>query len=100
MSHYLILAWDAPDVAALRSATRDNHLAHIAQIVESVAIAGPLRDEKGAIAGSMFILIADMQAEAEALLRRDPYFAAGVWAKWTINPFTPVAGEWTGGGIW
>lgn len=94
------MAWDVADSTPIRAAVRDAHFLHIARIIDKVAVAGPLKDASGAIIGSLVVLdVADAE-EAEAVLQSDPYFAAGVWARWTIHPFLAAAGEWVGGKIW
>jgi uncharacterized protein len=100
MSHFVVLAWDAPDSAAARAATRDAHFAHISTVVDRIAVAGPLKDDAGATIGSLFVLSVESAAAAEALLRADPYFTAGIWAKWSILPFVAAAGTWVGGTTW
>ena len=69
-------------------------------MMERIAVAGPLKDAGGANIGSLFVLNVESAAEAEAALRSDPYFAAGVWAKQEIHPFLAAAGEWVGGTTW
>jgi uncharacterized protein len=100
MTHFAIIAWDVPDSAPIRAAARDAHFARIEQIIDKVAVAGPLRDADGNNIGSLIILDVADAAEAEALFRADPYFAAGVWDQWTISPFLAAAGTWLGGTIW
>jgi uncharacterized protein len=96
----VIVAWDAPDSAPLRAAARDDHFAHIERIIDKVAVAGPLKDADGAFVGSMILLDVADAAEAESVLRSDPYFAAGVWDRWTIHAYLAAAGDWVGGKIW
>ncbi len=100
MSHFVVLAWDVADSAPIRDATRDAHFAHIGRIMDKIAVAGPLKDADGTNIGSLFVLDVGDAAEAEALLRSDPHFAAGVWDRWTVHPFLAAAGEWVGGSIW
>lgn len=100
MSHFAIMAWDIANSAPIRAAMRDAHFSHIERIVDKVAVAGPLKDADGAIVGSLVVLNVADAAEAEAVLRSDPYFTAGVWERWTIHPFVAAAGEWVGGKIW
>jgi uncharacterized protein len=99
-SHFAIIAWDAPNSAAPRARASAAHFAHIDRIIDRIAIAGPLKDDDGQNIGSMLVFKAETAAEAEALFRSDPYFAAGVWDRWTINAFLPAAGDWIGGKIW
>jgi uncharacterized protein len=99
-THYAIIAWDVPDSAQKRADARDAHFAHIGKVIDQIAIAGPLKNDAGDNIGSMLIVRAKTMADAEAMLKQDPYFAAGVWERWTINMFVPAAGEWVGGTTW
>jgi uncharacterized protein len=98
--HYAILAWDGPDGSSKRNEHRAAHFAHIETIMETIAIAGPLKTDDGNFAGSMLVVKADSPTEAEAILRADPYFAGGVWERWEIFPFVAAAGKWVGGKTW
>ena len=100
MSHFSIFAWDAPNSIEPRASAQSDHFAHVETMMEKIAIAGPLKDSKGSSIGSLFVLKAETLDEAEAILRSDPYFKAGVWERWEIHPFVPAAGEWIGGKIW
>ncbi|HEV2567432.1 YciI family protein [Sphingomonas sp.] len=100
MPHFAIIARDAPDSAAKRDAHRAAHFARVEQIMGQVAVAGPLKDDKGVIIGSLIVLDVADAAEARSLLESDPYFAAGVWADIEIQPFLAAAGTWIGGKIW
>ena len=100
MSHFAVIAWDVPDSGPIRDKARGAHFAHIERIINKVAVAGPLKDAGGAIVGSLVVLDVVDAVEAEAVFKSDPYFAAGVWATWTINPFVAAAGEWVGGKTW
>jgi hypothetical protein len=99
-SHFAIVAWDGPGSAEKRDSAQAAHFAHVEAIMDRIAIAGPLRDDTGQSIGSIFVLRVESAVEAETLLRADPYFAAGVWDRWTINAFLPAAGGWIGGKIW
>lgn len=100
MTLYAVMSWDSPGSAVPRAAHRDAHFAHIGTIVDKIAVAGPLKDDAGTIIGSLVVLKVDSRAEAEAVLKTDPYYAAGVWKEWDIHPFLAAAGEWVGGTIW
>lgn len=97
---YAVIAWDGPDGPTLRDSYRLAHFAHIETIIDKVLIAGPLKDRDGAFTGSLVVVKAENEAEAEAILKSDPYFAAGVWARWEVQAFVPAAGDWIGGKIW
>jgi uncharacterized protein len=100
MTRFAVIAWDVADSATLREAARDAHFAHIERVIDKIAVAGPLKDDAGANIGSLFVLDVANAAEAEALIRSDPYFAAGVWDRWAVHPFLAAAGEWVGGKTW
>jgi uncharacterized protein len=97
---FAITAWDAPGAETIRSATRAAHLMQIETIMEKIAVAGPLKTDNGGFVGSLLIVKAADRAEALAILESDPYFRAGVWNRWEINPFVAAAGQWPGGKIW
>ena len=97
---YAIVARDKPGAAAVRMERLKQHLAHIEEHLDRLAVAGPLRDEDGAFVGSLLIVKADSEAEARALLEADPYFQAGIWADITVCAFGAVAGDWVGGKTW
>jgi len=79
MSYFAVMAWDGTNSAARRAAARTAHFTHIERIIDKVAVAGPLKDSQGAMIGSLVVLDVADAAEAEALLKSDPYFEAGVW---------------------
>jgi uncharacterized protein len=99
-NHFAIIAWDGPNSAELRAAANADHFAHIETIMDKIAIAGPLKDDEGQNIGSMLVLKAESVDEAEAIMKSDPYFKAGVWARWDVRAFLPAAGNWIGGKIW
>jgi uncharacterized protein len=100
MSYFAIVSHDAPDSVGPRADARDAHFAHIETILDKIAVAGPLKDADGNNIGSLVVLKCDSAADAEAILKSDPYFKAGVWERWDIYPFLPAAGDWIGGKIW
>ncbi len=100
VKHYAIVAWDGPAAAEARNAARAAHFARIEAILPNLAIAGPLKDEHGAFTGSLVIVTAADQAEALAIFQANPYFIAGVWARYEIHDFLPAAGGWIGGTSW
>ena len=100
MTLFAVLAWDVADSATPRLAARDDHFAHIATVVDRIAVAGPLKDAAGRAVGSLLVFDVETADEAEALLKRDPYYLAGVWARFEIHPFLAAAGQWVGGTIW
>jgi uncharacterized protein len=100
MNYFVILAWDVAYSAPRREKALAAHFAHIETVMDHIAVAGPLKNDSGGNIGSMFVLKVDSVADAEAILKVDPYFKAGVWERWTIHPFVGAAGEWVGGKTW
>jgi uncharacterized protein YciI len=90
-SYFAILAMDGPDSAGLRQQHREGHLAHFRANADKLAVAGPLTGDQ---AGSLVIVRAESEAEAEAFIRQDPFHHAGVWESIQIFPFRPASGVW------
>ena len=51
-----------------------------------LAISGPFTDAPGAL----IVYEANSAEDAEALLKADPFHAAGVFVRWTIRAWNPV----------
>jgi uncharacterized protein YciI len=83
---FIITAIDKPDAFALRTATREAHLAFVNQ-TETVRLAGPVLDEKGDMAGSHFIVEAPDLAAIKAWHAQDPYVKAGLFQSSEIRPW-------------
>lgn len=97
---YAIFAWDSEGAETRREDARDAHFAHVENIIDSIAVAGPLKTSEGGFAGSLVVVKADSLEIATAILKSDPYYKAGVWDRYEIHPFVAAAGEWIGGKIW
>lgn len=100
MNHYAIIAWDGSDAATARATARAAHFARIEGIMGNLAIAGPMKDERGRFTGSLIIVTAESKAAAQAIFEADPYYTAGVWESFEIHDFLPAAGQWVGGTTW
>ena len=98
--YYAIIAHDRPDAAPIRTEKLKQHLAHVVEHLDRLAVAGPLRDEAGAFTGSLLIVKAESEADARALLESDPYYRANVWSDIEVRAFGAVAGDWVGGKTW
>ena len=75
---------DAEKVGAIRPA----HRAYLTSLIEQgkLVASGPFADASGAL----IIYEADTHEAAEAILKADPFHAAGVFLKWTIRPWKMV----------
>ena len=67
---------------------RPTHRQYLSSLLQKgqLAIAGPFTDGWGAL----IVYEANSAEEAEALLKGDPFHAAGVFVRWTIRPWNPV----------
>lgn len=91
---FVIIGWDAPDSREKRPAARPRHLEHWKDWAESgrIMVAGPMTD----FAGSVFIVDAPSQEEAEAKIKADPFLLEGIFVRVEVHPFRktlPVA-DW------
>lgn len=90
---------DGDGAAALREQHLAAHLDHVEAHIADYAIAGPLKDGEETI-GSMLVIKADTQADAQRKFEADPYFSAGIWFSISASEFRGVAGDWVGGAAW
>ena len=69
-------------------AARPAHRAYLTSLIEKNQLfaSGPYLDGYGAL----IIYEADSPEAAEALIQGDPFFAAGVFLKWTVRPWKMV----------
>jgi uncharacterized protein YciI len=70
------------------NATRPAHRAYLTSLVETDQLfaSGPFEDGYGAL----IVYEAATPEAAEALLKADPFHAAGVFVRWTIRPWKVV----------
>ena len=68
--------------------TRPVHRQYLAGLRErgQLVASGPFTDDSGAL----IIYEADSKEAAEALLKGDPFHAAGVFVSWALRPWNPV----------
>lgn len=99
-TYHLLVCTDAPGSDAPREREMQGHLRFIERHIERIALAGPRTDGKQPIDGSIFVIRADSEEDARALLMHDPYFQAGVWERIDIHPFRAVCGRLIGGTTW
>jgi uncharacterized protein YciI len=88
--YFVITAFDRPDAASLRLATRPTHRDYLNGEHEHVKVklAGPLvADDNETMIGSMLVVEADSHASAEKFSEGDPYRIAGLFSEVTIRPW-------------
>lgn len=93
MPTFVLHCLDKPDSLELRMATRERHLAYVQSRAADVKIAGPMLDDAGGMAGSMFILDVADKAAAEAFNAADPYTQAGLWRQVELNAVKITFGQ-------
>jgi uncharacterized protein YciI len=95
---FAIIAEDKPDGVAHRMAVRPTHLKHLETIADRVVLAGPFLDAQGKPCGSLLVIEAADQAEAEAIAARDPYVTEGVFESYQLRPWSWAINNPTGRG--
>ena len=97
---YFFVCMDRENTADLRRDHMFGHLDHIEKYNDLYRIAGPIKGSDGEIHGSFFMVKADSEAEAMAVISGDPYVTCGMFKDTTPMPLTPACGEWMGGVTW
>jgi uncharacterized protein YciI len=92
MATFVLMCVDHPGALDRRMATREAHLAYAREHISMVKLAGPLLDDDGQMAGSMFILEAPDKAAVEAFSAADPYRLAGVFERVEIRSWKVTVG--------
>ena len=92
MALFVITASDHAGALELRTAHRPAHRAYLAEQAAMIKVAGPLLDETGQMAGSLFIVEAASAAEAKAFSDADPFSKVGLFAQVEIRPWLLTVG--------
>lgn len=83
---YLVHCLDGPDKYSLREQLTNTHREYMENYRQKILIGGPLLDESGLKRiGSAFIMQADSKEEIEVLLKKEPYYNAGVFESVVIR---------------
>ncbi|MEW6245254.1 MAG: YciI family protein [Nitrospirota bacterium] len=85
---FVIIGFDGPDGQAKRKIHRSAHLAKLEPLNAQgrVILAGPLTDQTG----SLIVIEAKSQEEAEQFAREDPYTVHGVFERVEVHPFLQI----------
>jgi len=98
---FMFTCLDGANTAPLRSKHLFAHLDHIEVHNEKYRVAGPMRHSPdGDIFGSFFIVEANNEDEAWALMKGDPYISSDMYETVIVNHFVPACGALLGGVIW
>ena len=75
----------------LTATHRPAHRAYLTKLIENdqAVAAGPFLDDSGAL----IVYEAESPEAADALIKADPFFAAGVFQTWTLKPWKCVFGN-------
>jgi hypothetical protein len=93
MPLFALVCHDKPGALQTRLGARDAHLAYVRERLDEVKLAGPLMNDAGDMAGSLFILdMPDLEA-AKAFNAADPYTQAGLWGSVDLKPFKATIGQ-------
>jgi hypothetical protein len=92
MALFVLMCIDHPGGLERRLAARERHLAYVREHAVMVKLAGPLLDDAGEMAGSMFIIEAPDQAAVEAFSAADPYRLADVFERVELRPWRVTVG--------
>ncbi len=91
--HILFIGRDKPGALSVRLENRPAHVAYLADNAATIKVAGPYLDEAtGEPRGSMLILETESLEAAKAVLDKDPYAVAGLFAEVEIRPWRWVIG--------
>jgi len=93
MATFVLLCLDKANSLDLRMATRERHLAWVQTRLADIKIAGPMFDDAGQMAGSMFILDVADKAAAEAFNAADPYTQAGLFGQVELKAVKVTFGQ-------
>jgi len=92
MATFVLMCVDHPNALDRRMAAREAHLAYVREHIAMVKIAGPLLDDAGQMAGSMFVIEAPDKAAVEAFSAADPYRLAGLFERVEVRSWKVTVG--------
>ncbi len=87
---FAILCNDKADHLQLRMDTRPTHVEFLNGLGDKLKFAGPFLDGNNKPNGSLVVIEAASQAEAEKIAASDPYAVAGLFESVTIRPWNWV----------
>jgi uncharacterized protein YciI len=93
MPLYALVCHDKENGLETRMGARPDHLAWVQANLSVIRAAGPMLDDAGRMAGSLFILDLPDRAAAEAFNAADPYTKAGLWGRVDLREFRASFGD-------
>ena len=85
--YYAFVGYDRPNGVAQRMAVRPEHLKHLEALGDRLLLAGPFLDDKGDMVGSIIVIEAASQKDAEETFARDPFVINRIFDSITIKPW-------------
>lgn len=82
---FALIAHDKPRGLTDRLAVRPEHLEHLESLGDKLVMAGPFIDDDDNPSGSIVIIEAASQGEAEELFKADPFIVKGVFRDYEIR---------------
>jgi uncharacterized protein len=82
---FVVVAEDHENGLEHRLAVRPSHLKHLETLGEKLVLAGPFLDADEKPCGSLMVIDAADQAEAEALVKEDPFVKQGVFKTYRVR---------------
>ncbi len=82
---YAIIAEDKPNGLEHRMAVRPTHLKYLESLGDKLVFAGAFLDGNDKGCGTLAVIDALSQAEAEAMAAADPFAAEGVFASYQVR---------------
>ena len=82
---FAIIAEDRPGGLEHRLAVRPTHLKHLESLGDKLVFAGPFLDADEKPHGSLVVIAAASQAEAEAMAAADPFVTEGVFDRYQVR---------------
>ena len=94
MALFVMTCLDQPGGLENRLKHRPAHIDYVAKFGDMIRVAGPVLDDAGDMAGSLFIVEAADRAQVEAFSAQDPFVLHGVFASVQIRGFRRTLGPW------
>jgi len=93
---FVVSAFDRPGAGELRAKVRPAHLDYLKGKIGQIRAGGAFLDANEQPVGSMLIIEAEGQAEAEAFTAGDPYRLEGVFERVEVRLWRAALGSWIG----
>jgi len=93
MPLFALICFDKPACLPLRMANREAHLAYARESIASIKVAGPMLDDAGDMAGSMFVIEAPDVETVRAFNAADPYTKAGLFGQVEVRQWRVTLGS-------